>query len=63
MRSIGYIDDAVEILTKYELYQYLEDYMNTCLFPSKQVWRNIVVKAIDKHQTVLGKKKCVANRI
>jgi hypothetical protein len=57
LSSVGYVADIVEVLGKYELYHYLEDYIKTGMFPNKRSWRNYVVKAIDEHETECWKDK------
>ena len=57
LSSVGYVADIVEVLGKYELYHYLEDYIKTGMFPNKRSWRNYVVKAIDEHETECWKNK------
>lgn len=44
--SMGFVPDIISILQKYELYNYLEDYLNNGVFPSKAVWRNLVTRRI-----------------
>lgn len=52
---LGFARDIVRILRLYDLYQYLDDYLESCVFPSKNVWRNIVMDSITKHQTISWK--------
>ena len=54
---INGVKDIVEVLGKYELYHYLEDYIKTGMFPNKRSWRNYVVRAIDEHETECWKNK------
>lgn len=50
-KHFGFIPDIVNILTKYELLDYLIDYISDGLFPNKPTWKIIVNCAIDKEQT------------
>ena len=50
-RHLGFIPDVIEILSKYELSQYLLDYIADGHFPCKIVWKSLVQNAINTKQT------------
>ena len=46
----GFIKDILEILTKYNLVEYLLSYVETAHFPTELTWKSIVRKAISTQQ-------------
>jgi hypothetical protein len=48
--TLGYFNDLVSVLKKYHLVQYLHEYVNSGMFPSNIVWKNIVRDCINKHE-------------
>ena len=55
----GFIPDIVDIIVKYDLWEYFANYIRDGYFPSKAMWRNIVNKGIKLYEE-RGYKDCVA---
>ena len=55
--NLAFASDIVRIPRLNNWYQYLEDYLETCAFPSKNVWRNVVIDSITVHQTISWKEE------
>ena len=51
--SRGFLPDVISLLKFYNIYEYLEDYLENCIFPSKANWKNIVVNKINQKQNVM----------
>ena len=45
-RQYGFVPDIFNILTKFNLLEFLETYMNSNKFPTKNCWKQIVKKSI-----------------
>ncbi len=46
----GFIPDIVDIIVKYDLWEYFAHNIRDGYFPSKAMWRNIVNKSINLHE-------------
>jgi hypothetical protein len=44
--GLGFVADAVRILETYGLVQQLEEYISSCLFPSKAHWKSAVESSV-----------------
>ena len=49
-KQYGFIPDIMNILFQYKLSEYILDFVLEGFFPSKQVWKNIVILAVQEHQ-------------
>ena len=55
--ALGYVPDIINILKTYNLYSYLDRYLKDCTFPSKSIWRKIVVDTINNHEITRWKEE------
>ena len=47
----GYIPDIFEILKKYDLLQFIVNYINSGIFPNKLVWKRLVKNSIYTYES------------
>lgn len=55
-KPLGFIPDVFRILQKYELLDYIDDYMTTGILPSEKFWKATITKRITCHQNDIWKK-------
>ena len=49
--NLGFTSDIVQILKKYNLLEYLDNFYDTGLFPSPTMWKRIVKTAVQSKET------------
>ena len=49
-KPLGFIHDIMRILSKYNLSNYLTDYIKDGTLQSERTWKNLVIEKISKHQ-------------
>jgi len=59
MRNRGFVPDVTRILGKYQLYEHLNNFMSSNVFPSKQQWKRICKQRVyDHEQTAWFRRMC-----
>ena len=52
-RQMGFIPDILKLLEKYNLTQFLQQWLDYGTFPNKQTWKTIVTQAVYQHHETL----------